>query len=92
MFEPPKVLKILLVLNIFGFGASAWAQSGQLSAVDISVAEIKQVQKTEPPKTDQQLKIVDMGKYNLGVGVIHRGPIKAGVPLTGFSHDQTGET
>jgi mannose-6-phosphate isomerase-like protein (cupin superfamily) len=70
------------------------AQSGQVpkQAIDITAAEIKEVQKTEPPKTDQQLKIADMGKYNLGVGVIHRGPTKDNEPLTGFSHDQTGET
>ena len=42
-------------------------------AIDISDAEIKAVLKNAPPKVDQQLKVVDIGKYNLAVGVIYRG-------------------
>jgi mannose-6-phosphate isomerase-like protein (cupin superfamily) len=43
-------------------------------AIDISDAEIKEVLKHAPPAVDQQLKVVDIGKYNLAVGVIYRGP------------------
>jgi hypothetical protein len=42
-------------------------------AIDITDAEIKEVLKNAPPKVDQQLKVVDIGKYNLAVGVIYRG-------------------
>jgi len=61
-------------------------------AIDITAAEIREVrEKNEPPKTDQQLRVVDMGKYNLGVGIIHRGPTKDGEPMIGFTHDVTDE-
>ena len=61
-------------------------------AIDIPMADIKAVLKTEPPAIDQQIRVVDMGKYNLAVGVIHRGPTKPGAPVTGISHDFTTET
>ncbi len=53
-------------------------------AIDITDAEIKEVLKGAPPKVDQMIKVVDIGKYNLGVGVIYRGktqpPPAAGNP------------
>jgi hypothetical protein len=42
------------------------------AAIDITDAEIKEVLKGAPPKVDQMLRIIDMGKYNIGVGVIYR--------------------
>ncbi len=42
-------------------------------AIDITAQEITEVLKNAPPKVDQMLKVVDIGKYNLGVGVIYRG-------------------
>ncbi|MBZ5609447.1 MAG: hypothetical protein LAP38_14385 [Acidobacteriia bacterium] len=47
------------------------------AAIDITNAQIKEVQKEgaqrTPPAVDQQLRVVDMGKYQLAVGIIHRG-------------------
>ena len=44
-----------------------------------------------PP--DRQLRVVDMGKYNLGVGIIRRGPTneKPGDPVPVLWHDYTPE-
>jgi hypothetical protein len=42
-------------------------------AFDITAKDVDMVLKT-PPGGDRQLRVVDMGKYNLGVGIIHRGP------------------
>jgi oxalate decarboxylase/phosphoglucose isomerase-like protein (cupin superfamily) len=49
--------------------------------------------KNAPPAVDQQLRVVDMGKYNLGVGIIHRGRLaaQAGGPVSGPYHDATAE-
>ena len=46
--------------------------------------------KNAPPAVDQQLRVVDMGKYNLAVGIIHRGPTKdePGTPAAGPYHDR----
>src|SRR5579864_2094188 len=61
-------------------------------AFDITKADIDMVLKS--PGTDRQLRVVDMGKYNLGVGIIHRGPTndKPGDPIAGPYHDYTAET
>src|SRR5262249_27490350 len=46
-----------------------------------------------PSPPDRQLRIVDMGKYNLGVGIIHRGPTgdKPGDPISMIYDDYTAE-
>ena len=53
-------------------------------AFDITKTDIDLVLKNAPPSPlDRQLRVVDMGKDNLGVGVIHRGPTndKPGDPI-----------
>jgi hypothetical protein len=45
-------------------------------ATDISAEDVQKVLKGAPPAVDQQLKVVDAGPYNVGVGIIHRGPTK----------------
>src|SRR5438309_3759750 len=63
-------------------------------AFDILKADIDALLKNAPPAVDQQIRVVDMGKYSLGVGIIHRGPTndKPGDPVTGPYHDYTAET
>src|SRR5262245_28100773 len=51
--------------------ATSMSQSLPNAATDISRAHIETVLKMA--QTDQQLKVVDLGKYNVGVGVLHRG-------------------
>ena len=60
-------------------------------AFDITKADIDMVLKS--PGVDRQLRVVDMGKFNLGVGIIHRGPTndKPGDPITMIYHDYTPE-
>lgn len=63
-------------------------------AFDITKADIDFVLKNAPANPpDRQLRVVDMGKYNLGVGVIHRGPTndKPGDPISMIYHDFTPE-
>ena len=63
-------------------------------AFDIPKADIDTLLKNAPPAVDQQLRVVDMGKYNLGVGIVHRGPTndKPGDPIPVIYHDYTPET
>src|SRR3990167_5166072 len=64
-------------------------------AFDITKAEIDLVLKNAPPSPpDRQLRVVDMGKYNMGIGIIHRGPTndKPGDPISVLYHDYTAET
>lgn len=63
-------------------------------AFDITKSDIDFVLKNAPPNPpDRQLRIVDMGKYNLGVGIIRRGPTndKPGDPIPVLYHDYTPE-
>ena len=63
-------------------------------AFDITKAEIDYVLKNAPANPpDRQLRVVDMGKYNLGVGIIRRGPTndKPGDPIPVIYHDFTPE-
>ena len=64
-------------------------------AFDITKADIDYVLKNAPPNPpDRQLRVVDMGKYNMGVGIVYRGPTndKLGDPISVLYHDYTPET
>ena len=54
-------------------------------AFDIPKTDIDTLLKNAPPAVDQALRVVDMGKYNLEVGIIHRGKTndKPGDPIAG---------
>ncbi len=73
-----------------------FSQSGGVpkEAIDITDADVKEVLKHAPPAVDQQLKVVDIGKLNLGVGIIHRGPTKdrEDGTIPGIAHHYQTET
>jgi len=75
--------------------AVAFSQSPAppLLAFDITKADVDAVLKNAPPAVDQQIRVVDVGKYNVGVGVVYRGPTsdKPGAPVTGPYHDDSAE-
>jgi hypothetical protein len=54
----------------------AQSHSKPVTATDIRNEEVKEVLKGAPPKQDQTLKVVDVGPYNLAVGIVHREPTK----------------
>ena len=89
------VLPVLLAFPVWQSVASAQNGAAPTIAFDITKAEIDNVLKNAPPNPpDRQLRVVDMGKYNLGVGIIHRGPTndKPGAPIPVIYHDYTPET
>ena len=91
------ILGVLVVLcTVAAWQAVGLSQSGPPPqiAFDIPKSDIDTLLKNSPPAVDQQLRVVDMGKYNLAVGVIHRGPTNAqsGTPIAGPYHDSTAET
>lgn len=92
------ILGIPVVLLTFpAWQAVAFAQAGAPPniAFDIPKTDVDLVLKDAPPSPpDRQLRVVDMGKYNLGVGIIHRGPTndKPGDPIAMIYHDYTAET
>jgi quercetin dioxygenase-like cupin family protein len=92
------ILVALSVLVPFAlWQAAPRAQNGAAPTIafDITKAEIDYVLKNAPPNPpDRQLRVVDMGKYNMGIGIIHRGPTndKPGDPIPVIYHDFTPET
>ena len=82
-------VSILLPVGIF-----AQSHPKPTQATDIRDEDIKAVLKNAPPAVDQQLKVVDCGPYNLGVGIIHREPTKdrADGAVPGLIHHNQTET
>jgi mannose-6-phosphate isomerase-like protein (cupin superfamily) len=88
-------LFVLITLPMWQVVAVAQQGAPPNIAFDIPKADIDLVLKNAPPSPpDRQLRVVDMGKYNLGVGIIHRGPTndKPGDPISMIYHDYTAET
>ena len=95
----PVQIKLLVVAT--GLVASGW--SGWLVAqskpplpavVGITHAEIAAVlaySGAEGAGTDRQIKVVDAGGYQVGIGVLHRGPTRKGAPIAAISHAQVTE-
>lgn len=75
-----------------GMSSVAAARAQSLPATDVRKAEIDAVLKSPEGGGDRQIKVADMGKYNVGVGVLHRGAVKNdGGPVRGLSHTQVTE-
>ena len=77
-------MKKLIVGVIIGVCASTAWQTVTFSqspappqiAFDIMKADVDALLKNAPPAVDQQLRVVDVGKYNIAVGIIHRTATK----------------
>lgn len=84
---------LIVVGLLFAMSSTALsAQSGALpaAATDITHAEFATVLKSMNPDgvADQQIKVVDIGKYNVAVGILHRsGKAKQNA----ISHSQVTE-
>src|SRR5215469_16442720 len=91
---PKMIFGIALLLLLSPLVAFPQSSTPPNMAFDITKADVDTLLKNAPPAVDQQLRVVDMGKYNLAVGIIHRGPTNdnPGDAITGPYHDQTAET
>ena len=75
---------ILTLMPLAGFA--------QGQATDILKADIEAVRNSPEGGVDRQISVVDIGKLNVAVGVLHRGPTgdNAG-PTTAIEHSQVTE-
>ena len=71
-----SMLVPVVFLSFSHVGMFAQTHLKPSAATEITEDDVKEVLKGAPPKQDQQLKVVDVGPYNLGVGIIHREPTK----------------
>ena len=92
------ISRVIPVLCLFGLlvtmsPTTSHAQGGPTSAIDIPMSDIETVLAVENGGTDRQIRIVDMGSYNLAVGVIHRGATQGSSgPVRGIMHSLVTET
>lgn len=92
------ISRVPTVLCLFGLLAAlsptpGHTQGGPTSAIDIPASDIAAVVAVESRIPDRQIRIVDMGSYNLAVGVIHRGATQgSGGPVGGIMHSLVTET
>ena len=82
-------VSVLLALSQAGTIAQG-AKPPQL-ATDITAADVQTVIKAPTGGGDRQMKVVDMGKYNVSVGVLRRGPTKPGAPVSAINHEHVTE-
>ena len=78
---------------IAGLSAAVLAQTAKppVIATDITAAEVEAVVKHPTGGTDRLIKAIDMGSYNVGVGVLRRGPTKPGAPVGAIMHEKITE-
>lgn len=82
----------LLVLVLAGSASVLISQGRPATSTTITRGEVDAVLKYPEGGGDRQIKVVDIGKLNLGVGVLHRGVVKdAGGAVRGLSHTQVTE-
>ncbi len=83
---------IAVALALTASQAIMQSQSGvpPRAATDVTAADIRATLKQAPPDgvMDQQIRVVDMGKYNVAVGVLHRA---AKAKQTAIEHAQVTE-
>ena len=60
-------------------------------ATDITAAQIQAVLSAPSASADRLITAVDMGSYNVGVGVLRRTPTKPGAPVGAIMHEHITE-
>lgn len=72
--------------------AMCWGQQAAPPAVDVLKAEIDAVANAPTGGADRQIKVVDVGKLNVAVGVLTQAKKPDdGRPITGILHSQVSE-
>ena len=72
--------------------AVVWSQAGPTVSTAVTKADVAAVLKHPEGGADRQIKVVDVGKLNVAVGVLHRDAVKdTGWPVRGLSHTQVTE-
>lgn len=70
-----------------------WVDTSRpFAATDVLKSEIEAVLNAPEGGADRQIKVVDVGKLNVAVGVLHRGRVEdTGAPVRGIAHTEVTE-
>jgi mannose-6-phosphate isomerase-like protein (cupin superfamily) len=71
---------VCVLLTLSQAGTSTQGAQPPKLATDITAAEVQAVINAPTGGGDRQMKVVDIGKYNVSVGVLRRGQTKPGAP------------
>jgi mannose-6-phosphate isomerase-like protein (cupin superfamily) len=91
---PNRNATLAAFIVVFLTSATASGQSRTAPVVGITSAEIEAVLKHTGPEgagTDRQIRVADLGSYQVGVGILRRGPTKPGAPIAAITHSQVTE-
>ena len=80
-----------LLLALSQTGTSTQGAQPPTLATDITAAEVQAVLNAPTGGGDRQMRVVDMGKYNVSVGVLHRGKTTPGAPVGAINHEHVTE-
>lgn len=83
----------LLIALLAAATSTTYSQSAAPPNVGtfVTAEEIDAVVKAQGTGADREIKIVDVGRHNLGVAVLRRNALKPGGPLTGINHTKMTE-
>jgi mannose-6-phosphate isomerase-like protein (cupin superfamily) len=82
---------VCILLPLSQAGTSAQGAQPPQVATDITAAEVQAVINAPTGGGDRQMKVVDMGKYNVSVGVLRRGKTTPGAPVGAINHEHVTE-
>lgn len=85
---PLTTVATILLLQVVGVTQT---KQPPVIATDITAAEIKAVLDAPSTSADRLITAVDIGAYNVGVGVLRRTPTKPGAPVSAINHERITE-
>ena len=88
MVRPRLQFIALLTAALFPAAATAQQPAPVTAISKADIAAVLQHKGAEGAGVDRQMKVVDLGKYNLAVGILRRGPTKPGAPVGAITHSQ----
>ena len=86
-----KKLTPAALVALFAATVSAQDKAPPTLASDITAAEVQAILAEPTGGADRQMRVVDMGKYNVSVGVLRRGKTTPGAPVNAISHAHVTE-
>jgi mannose-6-phosphate isomerase-like protein (cupin superfamily) len=79
------------LLMVFEVPISSQTPQPPTLATDITAAEVQAVLNAPTGGADRQMKVVDVGKYNVSVGVLRRGRTTPGAAVGAVNHEHVTE-
>jgi quercetin dioxygenase-like cupin family protein len=86
-----QLIVLPIAAALFPVAAAAQPPAPVTAISKADVAAVLQHKGAEGAGVDRQMKIVDLGKLNLAVGILRRGPTKPGAPVGAITHSQVTE-